>query len=133
MIRNSKWTFDVKQFQQSFGTCKIVIWVLLSNCRSSLLYIEVWKDQFHTNDQIKSFEAWSNHQWSVVWFGYCPIRINFKSIPSLEEHCCRHSCCSCTSRHKNGVVEIVVVHFVQMSFFNSLNWISIQCLQIYLK
>jgi len=22
-------------------------------------------------------------------------RINFKSIPSLEEHWCRHSCCSC--------------------------------------
>ena len=25
----------------------------------------------------------------VLW------RINFKSIASLEEHCCRHSCCSC--------------------------------------
>jgi len=28
-----------------------------------------------------------------------------------------HHCCSCTGRHKNRVVEIVVVHFVQLSFF----------------
>jgi len=28
LIRNSKWTFDVKEFQQSFGTCKTVVWVL---------------------------------------------------------------------------------------------------------
>ena len=58
---------------------------------------------------------------------------NFKSIPSLEEHRCRHNCCSFTSRHKNRVVEIVVVHFVQMSFFNALQRISIQSVQIVLK
>jgi len=47
----------------------------------------------------------------VLW------RMNVKSIACMEEHRCRHSCCSCTSRHKNRVVEIVVVHFVQFVLF----------------
>jgi len=83
--------------------------------------------------QKESFEAWSNHQWSIAWFGYCPMKEKFQSIPSMEEHRYRHNCCSCTSRHKIRVVEIVVVHFVQFSFFNVLQRISNQSLQILLN
>ena len=136
MIRNSKWTFDVKQFQQSFGTYKIVVyesWVskeqvltpLYRGVKDTLEIAKTSKksrlklDQI-TNDLMPDLVI-------VLW------RINFKFIPSLEEHRCRHNCFSCTSRHKNIVVQIVVVHFVQKSFFNALNWISIQCLQIHLK
>jgi len=34
--------YDVKQFQQRFGSCKIVV-SLLEIFKSSLLYIEIWK------------------------------------------------------------------------------------------
>jgi len=47
----------------------------------------------------------------VLW------RINFKFIPSMEKRRCRHNYCSCTSIHKNKVVEIVLVHFVQFVLF----------------
>jgi len=62
---------DVKQFQQRFGACKIVIRVLQFS-KSSLLYIEVWKRRcWFPAHQKKSFETWSNHQWSFAWFCYC--------------------------------------------------------------
>jgi len=28
--------------------------------------------------QKESFEAWSNHQWIVAWFGYCPMKDQFQ-------------------------------------------------------
>jgi hypothetical protein len=132
LLTNSKWTFDAEQFQMSFGICKIVVWVLQFS-KSSLLYIEVWKrrcwllahqkksslklDQI-TNDLLPDLVI-------VQWM------INFKSIPSMEEHLCWHNCCSCTIADKNRVVGIMVVHFVQLSFFNSLQQIRIQWLQIH--
>ena len=69
-------------------------WV--SNSRFSLLYIEVWKIRCKLPaHQIKSFETWSDHQWSYAWFGYCPMKDQFQILPSLEEHRCRHSSYSC--------------------------------------
>ena len=94
MIRNSKWTFDAEQYQQSFDTYKL-LFSLSQFSKSSLLYIEVWKRRCELPaHQKESFEAWSNHQWSFSWFGYCPKKDQFQTIPSLEEHWCRHSCCS---------------------------------------
>jgi len=67
------------------------------NSMSSLLYIEVWKIRCEisstskksclklrsiTNDLLPDMVI-------VLW------RINFKYIPSLKEHCYRHSCYSC--------------------------------------
>jgi len=46
---------------------------------SSLLYIEVWKRHcIMPAHQKESFEAWSNHQWSATWFGYCPMKEKFQ-------------------------------------------------------
>ena len=78
VVKKFEVNFDVKQFQQSVGTCKIVVRVL-QFFMSSLLYIEVWKRSFWLpTRQKESFEAWSNHQWSVAWFGYCPMKEQFQ-------------------------------------------------------
>jgi len=65
--------FDLKQFEQSFGTCKFVV-SHLKIFKFLLLYIEVWKRRYWLPaHQKQSFETWSNYQWFVAWFGYCPM------------------------------------------------------------
>jgi len=75
--------------------------------------------------QKESFETWSNHQWSFAWFWYYPIKDQFqihsKSGGTLVQALLLFlSCC----RDKTELVETEVVQFVQLSFFNSLQWIS---------
>jgi len=58
--------FDVEQFQQSFGTCKIVVSLSLI-FRSSLLYTEVWKIRCGLPAHQKvSLRILIIYQWSVV-------------------------------------------------------------------
>jgi len=101
--------------------------------KSSLLYIEVWKicwkiASTHKKSRLKLVD---NHQWSFAWYGYCPMKDQFQ-INSLYEgkflqaELLLLSCC----RDTNRVVEEVVVQFVQLSFVNALDRISIQCFQI---
>jgi len=57
-------------------------------------------------------------------------QIHSKSVgTSLQAELLYLSC----SRDKNWVVEVVVVHFVQLYFVNALQRINIQCLQILLN
>jgi len=101
-IRNSKWTFDAEQFQQSLA---------LVNCCMSLVYVCVCisKQQIFTplyrgvKDMLEIASTSKRVVWNlikitndllpnmiiIVW------RINFKFFPSLEEHWCRHSYFSC--------------------------------------
>jgi len=51
--------FDVKQFQQRFGTYKVVVRVL-PIFMSSLLYIEVWNIRWKLPTRQKS------HCWSLI-------------------------------------------------------------------
>ena len=121
--------FEEKTFQQSFGTCKIVVRVLES-FKSSFLYIEVWKrrcwlqhiNKIHlkldqiTNDLLLDFVI-------VLW------RNNFKSIPCIEEYQCSHSCCSCTIANRKQSSEDSGCTIVLLFFSNVLQRISIQFLQ----
>jgi len=67
------------------------------NSRSSLLFIEVWKIRCWICQHIKK----SRFKLDQITKDLMPDlvivlwRSNFKSIPSLEEHWCRYSCCSC--------------------------------------
>jgi len=58
------------------------------------------------------------------------FQIHSKSVgTSLQAELLFLSC----SREKNLVVEVVVVHFIQLYFVNALQRTSIQCLQIHLN
>jgi len=106
IVKKFKVNFNVKQFQQSFGTCKIVVRVL-QFFRSSLLYIEVWKRHCwllaHQKRSCLKLDQITNYLLPdliiVVW------RNNFKSIPGIEEYQRSHSCSSCTiadTKQSNG-------------------------------
>jgi len=84
--------------------------------------------------QKESFESLINHQWSFAWYGCCPMKDQFqihsKSIgTSLQAELLFLSC----SGDKNLLVEVVVVHFVQLYFVNAFQRTSVQCLQIHLN
>jgi len=84
LIRNSKWTFDAEQFQQSLTLCKLLYESCICvsaypNSRSSLLYIKVWKIRWKLQHIKKSrLKLDQNHQWSFVWYGYCPMKDQFQ-------------------------------------------------------
>jgi len=129
LLRNYKWTLMRSNFNKVLA---------LVTCCMSLTILYVFTPLYRSvketlyNASTSKRVVWSLIKSPIDLFPDLVIvlwRSNFKSIPSLEEHLCRHSCCSCTSRHKDRVVEIVVVHFVQLSFFNILQRISIQWLQ----
>jgi len=102
LIRNSKWTLDAEQFQQS---------LTLVNCCMSLVYVCVCisKQQVFTplyRGVKDTFEIASTSKrvvWSLIKITNDLLsdmvivlwRINFKFIPSLKGHYCRHSCFSC--------------------------------------
>jgi len=95
--------------------------------RSSLIYTEVWKRRWRIASTHTQRVVWSllitndllTDMVIVLW------RINFKSIPYMKEHFCRQSCYRCLVAKHDQVVEKVVVHFVQLSFFNALEIKSI--------
>ena len=129
-----------EQFQQSFGTLKLLL---------SLVYVCVCisKQQVLTplyrgvKDTLEIVSTSKKSRLKLDQITHDLLsdmvivlrRINFKSIPSLEEHWCMHSCYSCLVADTDRVVEIVVVHFVQLYFVNSLQRKSIQCIQIHLN
>jgi len=133
-------TLDAKQYQQSLALvncCMSLVFVCFSaypNIRSSLLYIEVWKIRWkNASISKRRLKLWSITNDLLPGLVIVLWRIIFKTIPSMKEHRCRHSCYSCLVAGKNIVVEIVVVKFVQLSFVNALQRTSIQCPQILLK
>ena len=73
-----------------------------------------------------------NHQWSFAWYGYCPMNDQFQIDSHYEGTLLQAELLFLfCSRDTNWVVEVVVVHFVQLYFANGLQRISIQCLQIH--
>jgi len=70
--------------------------------------------------QKESFEALINHQWFIAWYGYCPTKDQFQMHSMyvgtlLQAELLSLSC----SKDKLFVVEVVVVHFVQLYFANA--------------
>jgi len=62
-----------------------------------------------------------NHQWFIAWYGYCPMKDQFQMHSMyvgtlLQAELLSLSC----SRDKLCVVEVVVIHFVQLYFVNAL-------------
>jgi len=126
VVKNSKWTFDAEQFQQSFDTCKL-LYESLSFSKSSLLYIEVWKRRCWIASTSKRVV------WSLI---KSPMILCLIWLLSYEDQFQIHSK---SGGHTGAgivvvlvllqthirVVEIVVVHFVQLSFFIVLQRISI--------
>jgi len=83
---------DAEQFWQSFGAFKIVV---ESYCSSIL-------------------------QWFIAWYGYCPMKDQFQMHSMYEGTLLQAELLSLfCSRDKLCVVEIVVVHFVQLYFANA--------------
>jgi len=71
--------------------------------------------------QKESFEALINHQWFIAWYGCCPMKNQFQMHSMyvgtlLQAELLSLSC----SRDKLCIVEVVVVHFVQLYFVNAL-------------
>ena len=141
MLRNYRWTFDAEQFQQSFGPlncCMSLAYVCVSvslNSRSSLLYIEVWKIRWklpvHQNRVVWSLTK-SPMIFCLIWL------LSYEWSISNPFQVWRNTGAGISIflvllQTQNRVVEIVVVHFVQLSFVNSLQRKSIQCLQIHLN
>jgi len=101
----------------------------LSNCcrvlhtffKSSLLYIEVLNERWVASTSKKSrFEALINHQWFITRYGYCPMKDQFQMHSMYEETLLEAELLSLScSRDKLCVVEVVVVHFVQLYFLNA--------------
>ena len=125
----------MKQFQQSFGTCKLlyeswvskqqvftplyrgvkdtleiartskrVVWSLI---KSPMILCLIWLLSYEGAIS-NPFQVWRNT-------GACIVVVLVLLQTQIR------------------VVEIVVVHFVQLSFFNVLQRISIKCLQIHLN
>ena len=109
-----------------------------SNSRSSLLYIEVWKIRWKLSaHQIESFRVvWSLIKSPTI---FCLIwLLSYEGSISNISQVWRNTGAGIVVvlvllQTQNRVVEVVVVHFVQLSFFNSLQRISIQWLQIHLN
>jgi len=134
LIRNSRWTFDAEQLW-------IVVWVLymcvsaFSNSKSSLLYIEMWKIHWKLPaHQKESFETWSKSPmiFCLIWL------LSYEGSISNSFQVWRDTGGGIAVflvllQGQNWVVEIVVIQFVQLSFVNSLQRKSIQCLQIHLN
>jgi len=145
LIRNSKWTFWCITISAEVWRFQIVV-SLLQFSKSSILYIEVWKrrcelpahqnksrlklwsitndllpdmvDKIHSKFQIHSQQSPMKDQ----------FQIHSKFVGTLLQAQLLFLSCS---RDKNWVVEVVVVHFVQLYFVNALQRTSIQCLQIH--
>ena len=71
--------------------------------------------------QKESFEALITRQRSIAWYGYCPMKDQFEMYSMyvgtlLQAHLL---CLSCR-RDTLCVVEVVVVHLVQLYFVNAL-------------
>jgi len=122
-------------FSRVLALIKLLYESWVKNSRSSLLYIEVWKICCKLPaHQIESFQTWLDHQWSLclIWL------LSYEGSISNPFQVWRNTVAGIAVvlvllQTQNRVVEVVVVHFVQLSFFNALNWINIQCLQIHLK
>jgi len=71
--------------------------------------------------QKESFEALINHQWFIAWYDCCPIKDQFQMHSMYEGTLLLAKLLSVScSRDKLCVVEVVVVHFVQLYFVNAL-------------
>jgi len=140
LIRNSRWTFDAEQFQQSLA---------LLNCCLSLVYVCVCisNQQVFTPlyRGVKDTLEIASTSKRVVW---SLIRITNDLLPDMvivykgsisnsfqvwRDTGAGIAVCLVFLQGQNRVVEIVVVHFTQLSFVNSLQRKSIQCLQIHLN
>ena len=125
--------FDVKQFQQSLGTCKLLYESLMS--KQQVLYIEVWKIRWKLPAHQKR-EVWSLIKSPMI---LCLIWIlSYEWAISNSFQVWRNTGAGIVVvlvllQTQNRVVEIMVVHFVQLSFFNVLQRINIQCLQTHLN
>jgi len=70
--------------------------------------------------QKESFEALINHQWFIAWYGCCPMKDQFQMHSMYEGTLLQAGLLSLScSRDKLCVVEVVVVHFVQLYFVNA--------------
>jgi len=120
---------------------RIVVWVLYMcvsaypNSRSSLLYIEVWKIRWKLSAHQKDlFEAWSKSPmiFCLIWLLFYEGSI-WNPFQVWRDIGAGIAVFLVLLQGQNRVVEMVVVHFVQLSFVNSLQRKSIQCLQIHLN
>jgi len=70
--------------------------------------------------QKELFEALINHQWFIAWYGCCPMKDQFQMHSMYEGTLLQAELLSLyCSRDKLCVVEVVVVHFVQLYFVNA--------------
>jgi len=68
--------------------------------------------------QKESFESWSNHQWFVAWFCYCPMREQFQILSLNRETPTYSQLLNSTATTKgSGVVEVMVVQLYYCPFY----------------
>jgi len=110
---------DAEQFWQSLGAFKLLSSLVVLQVFTHLYKVVKWTLWIANTSKKSRLKLWSitndllPDMVIVLW------RINFKCIPCMKKHCCRQSCYPC-SRDKVCVVEVVVVHFVQVYFVNAL-------------
>jgi len=120
--RNYKWTFGCWTILTEFRRFQIVV-ESCSFFKSSLLYIEVWEEryEFASTSKKSRLKLLINHQWFIAWYGYCPMKDQFEMQSMYEGTLLQAELVSLSySRDKLCVVEVVVVHFVQLYFVNAL-------------
>jgi len=110
---------DAEQFWQSFGAFKLLQSLIVLKVFTPLYRGVKWTLSCQ-HIQKESFEAFINHQLFIAWYGYCPMKDQFQMHSMYEGTLLQAEVLSlsCT-RDKLYVVEIVVVHFVQLYFVNA--------------
>jgi len=102
LIRNSKWTFDAEQFQQSLAlvNCCISLVCVCVCISNQQVFTPLYRD---AKDTLEIANTLKRVVWSLIIITNDLLldmvivlwRINFKCILSLKEHWCKHSCYSC--------------------------------------
>jgi len=135
LIRNSKWTLMRNNFSRVLALIKLLYESWVSKQQVFTLLYRGVKDTLEipsTSNRV----VWSLIKSSMI---LCLIwLLSYEGSISNPFQVWRNTGAGITVvlvllQTKNRVVEVVVVHFVQLSFFNSLRRISIQWLQIHLN
>jgi len=111
---------DAEQFWQSFDAFKLLLSLAYVLQVFTPLYRGVKWTLSYQHIQKESFEALINHQWFIAWYRYCPMKDQFQMHSMYEGKLLQAELLSLScSRDKLCVVEVVVVHFVQLYFVNA--------------
>jgi len=112
---------DAEQFWQSLGAFKLLLSHVVLQVFTPLYRGVKWTLSCQ-HIQKESFETLINHQWFISWYGYCPMNDQFQMHSMYEGTLLQAELLSLScSRDKLCVVEVVVVHFLQLYFVNALS------------